>query len=350
MKTIEILLVLLYSALFGGLLTVLSYRLPLMLTGTQPQLNLFFPSSHCPQCKAKIHWLYKLPIIGYFISAGHCQSCKEKINLQYVLTEITFTLIAVTLFISYGFTLKFMFLLIFAFLGMALFLIDMRYALLPDVLVFSLTACGLIASTLNVFVGSTDAIVGCVTGFIVAASIGWIYQCVRKREGLGFGDVKLLSALGAWLGPFVLPFVLLQASILLIAYATFFMALSTRKKSFLRLKVAFGPFLILAGGFLLIVHPNWAQAKAQPVYDSSSFVNNKTHDANPICYLDGDPKPVTFDASQTTKKCSDAFKDGNYVVVGISSDSGKTKTMYCQKLVCSYKANKEVNFYNLPSS
>lgn len=257
MKFIEMILIVFYSALFGGLLTVISYRLPRMLLESTQNFNLFFPASHCPACKAKIHWQYKLPIAGYLISRGRCHSCKAKIPLQYVLTEILFTLLIVVLFIYYGLSWHFAFLAIFAFFATALFLIDMRYGLLPDALVFPLGAFGLLASVYNIFVSSRQAIIGCLIGFAIAYAVAGIYQYLRGREGLAFGDVKLLAALGAWLGPWALPFILLQASILLLAYAGLRTLLTSRKtaKSFLRLKIAFGPFLLLGAATLLLLNP-----------------------------------------------------------------------------------------------
>lgn len=255
MKTIEILLVILYSALFGGLLTVIAHRLPFMMLEPCKKYNLFFPGSQCPHCKIKILWQHKLPIIGYFLTTGRCHSCHEKISLQYLLTEIIFTLLILSIFMLYGFNLHFLFLMIFMFLGTALFLIDMRYGILPDSLVFTLWAVGLIAATFNVFVDSNQAIMGCILGFVTAYAIAKVYQHLRGKEGLGFGDVKLFSALGAWLGPFALPFILLEASILLLGYATIKMAITTHKKNIMNLKIAFGPFLIIAAAILLLIKP-----------------------------------------------------------------------------------------------
>ncbi len=83
--------------------------------------------------------------------------------------------------------------------------------------------------------------------------------------------------------------------------------------------------------------------------DSSSFTNVTTVQPKGECYLTGDPKPVNFDSSQTTITCAQKFTDGDYVVVGISSDSGTTKTMYCQKLDCGYTGGSKVDFYDLNS-
>lgn len=247
MKIIEIVLVVFYSAIFGGLLTVIIHRVPLMLIKKHKNFNLFFPASYCPQCNTPISWIYKLPILGYFISYGRCQSCKIRIPFVYILIEVGFTLLSVSLFIYYGASWKFVYLTLFTFIGIALFIIDMRNALLPDVLVFLLLATGLLAATQNIFIESSQAIIGCLAGFTIAYFIALIYRMLRRKEGLAFGDVKLLAALGAWFGPFSIPCILFQASILLLAYAgihKIFIAADNKRK-FLRLRIPFGPFLLL---------------------------------------------------------------------------------------------------------
>lgn len=244
-----------YSALLGGLLTVVAHRLPIMMCQTTGQrFNLWYPPSHCPGCHTVIAWRYKLPILGFFISRGVCHSCHKPIARQYVITELAFTIAIAILFALYGLSPTFFSLSALVFFGLALALIDIQYLLLPDILVLLLLLCGLTTNYWHTFVTFDQAILGGITGFMLFWLIDLIHKLITHRNGLGFGDVKLMAALGVWVGITGVSLIMLIASLTAVGYAIVTNHRSY-SKTFLHRKLPFGPFLLTGGLVCVLAKP-----------------------------------------------------------------------------------------------
>lgn len=247
----------------GSFLNVVVYRLPIMLQrewrnqclevlGDECKLapdstkfNLNYPSSHCPKCKAKIPAWTNIPLIGFLLLGGKCSNCKIKISWRYPLVE----LLSGVLFVAAGYIFSdhwaIFASLIFIATLLSLMLIDLDTFLLPDELTLPLLWLGLLFNLHGMFSASlTNAVIGAVVGYLSLWSLYWIFKLLTKREGMGYGDFKLLAALGAWLGWQNLVSVLLVSSCLGVLYALV-LRFSGRLAS--GNPIPFGPFLGGAG-------------------------------------------------------------------------------------------------------
>lgn len=261
--TFRIVSLLLFGLCVGSFLNVVAYRLPIMLQRTWrnqclevlgdecklgPDLakfNLSYPSSHCPNCKAKVPAWSNIPLLGFLFLAGKCSQCKLKISWRYPVVELlSGILFALT---AYVFNDSWMILACVSFIAitLSLMLIDLDTFLLPDELTLPLVWLGLLFNLHGMFSGDLiNAVIGAVIGYLSLWSLYWVFKLITKREGMGYGDFKLLAAIGAWLGWQNLVSVLLVSSCLGIIYALV-LRLSGRLAS--GNPIPFGPFLGGAG-------------------------------------------------------------------------------------------------------
>jgi leader peptidase (prepilin peptidase)/N-methyltransferase len=247
----------------GSFLNVVIYRLPLILAikwKKQAQeileiadatpvatISLSFPASHCPKCKQSIPWWTNIPLIGYLILMGRCCACNCKISARYPIVE----LISALLFSAVGFVYtdiwQIMFACIFIAVLIALMGIDLDTFLLPDELTLPLVWIGLLVNLNGMFSSSLESsLFGAVIGYMSLWSIYWIFKLITGKDGMGYGDFKLLAAIGAWLGWQCLVNVLLFSSCLGIVYA---LTLKMLGKLDSGKAIPFGPFL--GGGALV---------------------------------------------------------------------------------------------------
>jgi leader peptidase (prepilin peptidase)/N-methyltransferase len=258
--------------ILGSFLNVVIYRLPSMLKRKWQQqcsellgvrcnaeteeasLNLIYPSSHCPICKAKVPWWSNLPILGYFLLNGRCFKCKSMISIRYPLIELSTGL----LFVAAGYlsndTLILPGYLIFICFILCLIMIDFDTYLLPDELTLPLLWAGILFNLQGSIAGSLiNSLLGAVIGYLTLWLVFWLFKLITKREGMGYGDFKFLAAILAWLGYQALIPVLLIASSFGIMY--FVLAKLTDKlvlhPQIKGQYVPFGPFLGIAGLILL---------------------------------------------------------------------------------------------------
>ena len=227
-----------FGICIGSFLNVVIYRLPIILQrnwrnqciellGTEctmkadkSEFNLIHPSSHCPKCQAKVPFWANIPILGYFLVQARCHNCKLPISIRYPLIE---TLTGVT-FIAIGFIVSepmdIIGGLIFSSILISLIMIDFDTFLLPDELTIPLIWLGLLFN-LNggICGGLTNAVIGAVAGYMILWTIYWLFRLITKKEGMGYGDFKLLAALGAWLGWHNLLSVLILSSACGLIYA-----------------------------------------------------------------------------------------------------------------------------------
>lgn len=241
----------------GSFLNVLIHRLPRMIEqamlppDTEPAraLNLAFPSSHCPACLHPIAWHDNIPLLGFVLLRGRCRHCGTAISWQYPLVELATAALFVWAWLAHGNTPSAIAWAGFAATLLALAVIDARTTWLPDALTQPLTWAGLIASALGwTGVGLDAAVAGAVAGYLSLWLVYWSYRLCTGQEGMGHGDFKLMAALGAWFGWQALLAVLLMASLSALAFALWQLQ---RRRLAANRAIAFGPFLALAGGWLM---------------------------------------------------------------------------------------------------
>jgi len=255
-ELLELLLMGIVGLAIGSFLNVLIHRLPIMIeqswletTESTPALELHSPGSHCPSCKHSIGWIDKLPLIGFALLRGHCRHCGARISWQYPLIELLTCALFVWSLSVHPYWLQALAWAGFAATLLALAVIDARTTWLPDTLTQPLTWAGLVASAWGLTgVGLSTALWGAVAGYLSLWSIYWVFRLATGKEGMGYGDFKLLAALGAWFGWQALLPMALAASVggLLYALVRKWMGIRSDKP-----EMPFGPFLALAGAWQL---------------------------------------------------------------------------------------------------
>ena len=202
----------------ASFINVVIYRLPLILRRewgetNLPEVSLSWPASHCPDCKTSLRWWNNLPLISWLIQQGRCVNCKNKISLQYPLVETAGGILALLIAWRFGVNLSSLVYLSFALSLLALAVIDAKTQLLPDKITFPLIWAGLtwhwLFSSNQMF---DQAFLGALLGYLSLWSLFWVFKLLTGREGMGYGDFKLLAAIGAWLGaPALIPVVMLAS-------------------------------------------------------------------------------------------------------------------------------------------
>lgn len=230
----------------GSFLNVVILRYP-------KEQNIVFPASRCPHCHHVLKWFHNIPLLSFIFLKKKCAFCQHKISFRYFWIELLTGLIGGFLFYHTGFHFNFLFfsLSIFSLILIILIFIDIDYQLLPDLFTLGLLWLGLLASIRSpfIFTSPQEAILGAVVGYLSLWSVAMIYQYFTKTEGMGYGDFKLLAALGAWAGwRAILPIILIASISGLIA-GVYFMI---RHKATSKTPLPFGPYLAIAGWIMLI--------------------------------------------------------------------------------------------------
>nr|BAL54340.1 prepilin peptidase / N-methyltransferase [uncultured Aquificae bacterium] len=229
-----------YLALFvlgcvlGSFYNVLIYRLP---RGT----SIVKPPSHCPVCGSKIRWYHNIPVISYLVLRGRCRSCSASISIRYPLVELSSGLLAILSYIKWGFSFESFVMFVFFSLLLVLSLIDWDTFLLPDSLNLGGLAFGLITSLFRTDFSLLDSLAGALAGAVPFFLIYVFYVKVRKMEGLGFGDVKLMAFIGSVTGIWGVLYAVFLGSVFGLLYALPII-FKNRNLSF---AVPYGPFLSL---------------------------------------------------------------------------------------------------------
>jgi leader peptidase (prepilin peptidase)/N-methyltransferase len=260
------LIIALLSLSIGSLLNVVIYRLPLMLQAEWNQqccellkikdkenseaINLFFPRSFCPKCKAPIKVWQNIPLLSYLILMGRCYQCKNPISLRYPFIELLTLILSLYASWHYGFSLQLPFILIAIFLLIALIFIDLDHQLLPDVLTLSLLWVGLLANTQNLFVNLSVAVLSAAGAYLILWLFIKIFYLITGKVGMGHGDFKLFAA---WFGWELLPFILLLSSITGAVIGVIYLQITKKSRD---TSIPFGPFLCVAG----LISIFWGQA------------------------------------------------------------------------------------------
>ena len=255
----------LFSLLIGSFLNVVIYRLPIILerqwkrdcnewlekqTGEDTgDFNLVVPRSQCPTCGHKITALENIPVLSYLFLKGKCSGCKTPISIQYPLVELATALLSMLMAWQIGYGVELLALLGFTWVLVALFMIDAKTMLLPDILTFPLLWAGLLLNINGMFVSLPDAVLGAAFGYLALWSVFHLFRLITGKEGMGYGDFKLLAALGAWGGWQILPFVIFASSAFGAVFGIVWMLVKRNRES---LPMPFGPWLAMAGFVALV--------------------------------------------------------------------------------------------------
>ncbi|WMB72639.1 A24 family peptidase [Shewanella oncorhynchi] len=211
--------------------------------------NLVVPGSACPKCKTSIKPWHNLPVFGWLMLKGKCAACHAPISARYPIIEFITGLLVATLAWHFGPSWQFVFASILTFVLVALTGIDLDEMLLPDQMTLPLLWLGLIINLNHTFASPTDAVIGAAAGYLSLWSIFWLFKILTGKEGMGYGDFKLLAVFGAWLGWQMLPLVILLSS-LVGALVGITMIVSKRLKQ--GNSIPFGPYIAAAGWIALL--------------------------------------------------------------------------------------------------
>ncbi len=264
----------------GSFLNVVIYRLPLMMERDwqeqcreldpdrkqepedAPAFNLNTPGSHCPQCKHRISPWENIPVISYLVLGGKCSECGAAIPPRYPLVEAGTAVLSVIVAWYFGATWQALGALVLTWALIALSLIDYDVQLLPDSITLPFIWLGLLLSLMGVFTDPPSAILGAVVGYLALWSVYQIFKRLTGKEGMGYGDFKLLALFGAWLGWQFLPQIILLSSVV---GAVIGMTLVLARGRDRNIPIPFGPYLAIAGCISLIwgndinqAYLNWA--------------------------------------------------------------------------------------------
>ncbi|PIE00129.1 MAG: prepilin peptidase [Thiothrix nivea] len=256
------------SLMIGSFLNVIINRLPVMLerewkqecneflghtdtTADNTRFNLAVPRSQCPKCGHQITVLENIPLLSYLFLRGKCSDCKTPISIQYPLVEITTALLSMLIAAKFGFSKETLALLILTWTLITLFMIDAQTMLLPDNLVYPLLWLGLLLNLNGFFITLADSVIGAMVGYLILWSLFHLFKLLTGKEGMGYGDFKLLAALGAWGGWQILPFVIFASSAFGAIFGITVMLLKGQRES---QPMPFGPWLAMAGFVALVWH------------------------------------------------------------------------------------------------
>ena len=211
--------------------------------------NLILPHSHCPKCKTEIKPWQNIPVISYLLLRGRCGNCKEPISLRYPAIELLTAGLSMLVAWQMGFGLATAGMLVLTWALVCLSMIDADTQLLPDIIVLPLLWLGLILNSFGVYTDLNTALWGAVAGYLSLWSVYWLFKLVTGKEGMGYGDFKLLAMLGAWGGWQVLPLTILLSSLVGAILGLIILKARGANNS---TPLPFGPYLAIAGWIALI--------------------------------------------------------------------------------------------------
>lgn len=247
------------SLAIGSFLNVVIHRLPKMLerqwrdelaelngqeTATAPRYNLMLPRSQCPGCGHQISALENVPVVSYLALRGKCAACKTRISPRYPLVEALTGALSGFIAWRYGFNWHTLAALFFVWSMIALAFIDLDTFYLPDDITLPLVWTGLLVNMGGVFVDLQSAVIGAVAGYLALWAVFWSYKLATGKDGMGYGDFKLLAAIGAWLGWKMLPVVILLSSFVGAIVGISLIVFARHGRN---VPIPFGPYLVLAG-------------------------------------------------------------------------------------------------------
>ena len=262
----------LFGLMFGSFFNVVIYRVPVMMqlewlencrdfikemfgklpkeleahpeSLPKPPFNIAKPDSTCPHCGHKIRWYENVPLASYVALKGKCSSCKNTISLRYPIIELVTALLSGFAAWKFGFGWETAAALAFTWALICLTMIDFDHKLLPDQITLPLMWLGLLLNMQGMFASLEDAVIGAVAGYMCLWSLYWAFKLLTGKEGMGYGDFKLLAALGAWMGWQYLLLILVLSSMVGAVVGVSLIVIKGRDKN---IPIPFGPYLAAAG-------------------------------------------------------------------------------------------------------
>ena len=280
-----------FSLLVGSFLNVVIHRLPVMLDrewktqareilaestpagehgtpGHQADVlaaapveryNLLVPRSRCPKCNAEITALQNIPVVSWLLLGGRCANCRARISVRYPMVELATAVLSAAVAMRFGWHWQTLAALLFTWALVALTVIDLDHTLLPDAITIPLLWLGLLLSLFwhaslkgPAPTDPASAILGAVFGYLILWTVYWAFKLITGKEGMGYGDFKLLGALGAWLGWQMLPLILLLSAFTGAVVGIGLILLRGRDRN---VPMPFGPYLAAAGWIALLWGP-----------------------------------------------------------------------------------------------
>lgn len=270
----------LFSLLIGSFLNVVIYRLPKMMeqgwykecrefladelpkinekarenkankeTTPQKEITLSKPDSTCPNCGHLIRFYENIPVISWLLLRGKCSQCKNKISARYPIIELVTAFLGTVIAVHYGVTSTALFIILLTYALICLTMIDFDHMLLPDQITLPFLWLGLLVNINGAIVPLQDAVIGVVVGYMSLYSIFWLFKLLTGKEGMGYGDFKLVALFGAWIGWQLLPLLILMASAVGAIIGISLMVFKNHQRE---QAIPFGPYLAIAGWITMI--------------------------------------------------------------------------------------------------
>lgn len=256
----------LLGLVIGSFLNVVIFRLPKMMerdwrdqcveivdgephSKARPSYNLVVPRSRCPSCGHQISALENVPVLSYLVLKGRCAECGWRIPLRYPLVELLTAVLSVVVVWRFGFSIQAAGALLLTWALVALSCIDFDTQLLPDSITLPFLWLGLIFNMAGIFAALQASVIGAVAGYLILWSVYHLFRLVTGKEGMGFGDFKLLAMFGAWLGWSALPLIVLLSSLVGAIVGVAMIALRGHDRN---IPIPFGPYLAVAGWIALL--------------------------------------------------------------------------------------------------
>jgi leader peptidase (prepilin peptidase)/N-methyltransferase len=254
------------SLLIGSFLNVVIHRLPIMMerdwrnqcseflsvpneSASKERFNIAYPPSRCPHCGHRITARENIPVVSYIMLGGKCSACGKPISIRYPVIELITGVMAGTVAWRYGYSIETAGALLLTYALIALTVIDFDRQLLPDDITLPFLWLGLMANTYELFNDINSAIFGAVAGYVVLWGVYKIFKWATGKEGMGYGDFKLLAMLGAWLGWQSLPVIILLSSLVGAVVGITLIVVARHDRS---IPIPFGPYLAAAGWIYLL--------------------------------------------------------------------------------------------------
>ncbi|EGG93384.1 Leader peptidase (Prepilin peptidase) [gamma proteobacterium IMCC1989] len=262
-------LTLLVGLLVGSFLNVVIFRIPKMMEqefrseccdfltindekikqSKDKKITLSTPNSTCPSCQTPIKPWHNIPVISYLFLRGKCANCKTHISVRYPIVEAATGLLSLLTIYLLGFNSAGLVALVLLWSLICLTMIDIDTQLLPDSITLPLLWLGLIANYFGLYTSLEDALLGAIFGYLSLWSVFWLFKIITGKEGMGYGDFKLLAALGAWMGWQFLPLIILLSSLVGAVIGIAGIIILGRNKN---IPIPFGPYLAIAGWIAFI--------------------------------------------------------------------------------------------------
>ena len=261
------------ALLIGSFLNVVIYRLPIIMERewreqckaladeptsevTAEHFSIAAPRSRCPECGQQITMLQNIPVVSYLALGGRCANCKTAISPRYPIVELAAALLAGFVALHFGFGAEAVMGIVFTLALIPITLIDFDHQLIPDSIVLPLLWVGLIMSLFHpvpgattLFISPADAILGAAAGYLAFWTVYQVFRLLTGKEGMGYGDFKLLAAMGAWLGWQALPTIILMSAFVGAVVGILLMIFRGRDH---QVPMPFGPFLAAAGWITML--------------------------------------------------------------------------------------------------